>query len=65
MEHTPEQSAEQAFKQNYQEVLDTLAAIKHEVTQRHNDGRLKDWADVGSLGHVKEELNNIAEFLGA
>ncbi len=69
MEHTPEsqpqQTAQEAFEQDYQEILDVLAAIKNKVNEYHNDGRPKNWSDVGSLGHVTEELNNIAEFLGA
>ena len=65
---TPEQptpSAQEAYEQHYFETCDLILRIAGRLETIHDASQPKNWADVGDLGHVKEDLTHIAEFLGA
>jgi len=58
--------SEEKFEQNYAEVISNLQLIKDNLEtfkQRHD--QKSDWGFVGSIVHVKNELEDILTFLGS
>jgi len=64
---TPEQpasSAQETYQRKYTETCDLILNIVSKLEALYNDSQPKNWADVGSLEHINEELAHITEFLG-
>ncbi len=61
----PSPSAQEAYERNHAETYELILRIASKIEANYNANKPKDWADVGSLAHVKEQLTNIAEFIGA
>ena len=59
----PQASPQEAYEQNYGDILDTLAAIKYAVQEQHGNGQLKTWDDVSTQNDILEALHNITRIL--
>ncbi len=58
-------SAQEAYEQRYAEVCELMLSIGRKLEADHESTRTKDWGDVGNLGHVREVLQDLGDFLGA
>ena len=65
---SPEQSspsAQEAYEQQYLAVCELILSIGRKLESDHESTRPKHWGDVGNLGHTKEVLQDLGDFLGA
>lgn len=64
---TPERpsSAQEAYEKQYLEVCELILSIGKKLDSEHESTRPKHWGDVGNLGHAKEVLQDLGDFLGA
>lgn len=61
-----DESADQAYQQSKQEVLEMLGRIQEKIHQhgKAQAGDASNWGHAGDLGHVKEVLQEVLAFLG-
>lgn len=58
--------AKKAYRKAEQDALELIDSLKSAITDfKGGDDSKVDWGYVGSIQHVKAELKEIAEFLGA
>jgi len=64
---TPERTAKAAYLEHLEQAQRYMEQIKVALIRHRDDiverGRV-DWADVGDLAHVNDDLSDVVEFLG-
>ncbi len=58
-------TAEQEYRQNAEQIESLIAQLKDELEAHAEKAakRPRDWSYAGSLGHVREGLTELVEFL--
>lgn len=56
-------TATKAYIEKINSIEELLEAVKTKIFVDGVDCRKANWANVGDLGHVEEQLKDIAEFL--
>ena len=59
---TNQQNAEKAYQEKQTNIAKLIESVQRKLKKDTQDDI--NWASVGSLGYVEEQLNNINEFLG-
>ena len=58
-------SAQETYEQRYAEVCELMLSIARKLETDHESMKQKTWGEVGNLGHAKEVLQDLGDFLGA